>query len=119
MGKEKMLMRLERDRFSSKVESLQKQLTQMQFDSKEEPLATKDMLAEESTRRTRPREAPWPSEDRTNPYASSNYEASRVHEYKKFGQPLKHAGAVSRVAFHPKIPVVGTCSDDHTWKMWS
>merc|ERR1719389_761928 len=37
--KEKTLMRLERDRFANKVESLQKQLTQMQFDSKEEPMA--------------------------------------------------------------------------------
>ena len=27
--------------------------------------------------------------------------------------------AVSRVAFHPKIPVVATACDDHTWKMWS
>ena len=29
------------------------------------------------------------------------------------------AKAVSRVAFHPKIPVVATACDDHTWKMWS
>ena len=27
--------------------------------------------------------------------------------------------AISRVAFHPKIPVVATACDDHTWKMWS
>merc|ERR1712217_224020 len=35
--KEKMLMRLERDRFLSKAETLQKQLNQVQTDSKEEP----------------------------------------------------------------------------------
>merc|ERR1719390_365222 len=65
--KEKMLMRLERDRHSSKAESLQKQLTQMQFDTKEEPTAAKEPLAAGSSRqKTRPPEAPWPSEDRTN-----------------------------------------------------
>lgn len=118
--KEKMLMRLERDRFSSKVESLQKQLTQIQFDSKEEPQAGKELLADESTRRTRPREAPWPSEERQNPYVNSNFDASRVHEYKRTQQfKGQHNGPVSRIAFHPKIPVLGTCSDDHTWKMWS
>merc|ERR1719265_124964 len=42
--KEKTLMRLERDRFSSKAESLQKQLTQVQFDAKEEVLIGKDVV---------------------------------------------------------------------------
>merc|ERR1719321_1755782 len=37
--KEKMLMRLERDRHSSKADSLQKQLTQVQFDTKDEGAA--------------------------------------------------------------------------------
>merc|ERR1711977_803905 len=41
--KEKMLMRLERDRFLSKAESLQKQLTQVQYESKEEPGGNKEM----------------------------------------------------------------------------
>jgi len=117
--KEKTLMRLERDRFSSKVESLQKQLTQMQFESKEEPTG-KEAVAAESTGRARPREAPWPNEDRTNPYLNANIEACRAHEYKR-SQHFKggHMGPISRVAFHPKISVIATVSDDHTWKMWS
>merc|ERR1719355_352633 len=40
--KEKMLMRLERDRFLSKAESLQKQLTQVQHDSKDEHGGSKE-----------------------------------------------------------------------------
>jgi hypothetical protein len=117
--KEKTLMRLERDRFSSKVESLQKQLTQMQFDSTKEDVIGKDLIAAETSGRSRPREAPWPSEDRTNPYLNANFEA-RSHELKRtnhFKGP--HLGPISRIAFHPKIPVVATVSDDHTWKMWS
>merc|ERR1719394_895301 len=64
--KEKMLMRLERDRFLSKVETLQKQLTQVQADSKEEALGGTEEEKGETSRRSK--QAPWPSEDRTNPY---------------------------------------------------
>lgn len=118
--KEKMLMRLERDRHSSKAESLQKQLTQVQFDTKEEPVATKELVTVESSGPSRPLEAPWPSEDRTNPYLNANFEPCRAHEMKRLAQfKGGHVGPVSCVAFHPKIPVLGTASDDHTWKMWS
>ena len=43
-------------------------------------------------------------------------------EFVEFVMPTAHGGrlqAISRVAFHPKIPVVATACDDHTWKMWS
>jgi WD40 repeat protein len=118
--KEKMLMRLERDRHSSKADSLQKQLTQVQFDSKEEPASPKEMMPSGSSKQTRMREAPWPSEDRTNPYINSSFEPARANEMKRSAQfKGGHLGPVSRVAFHPKIPVIATVSDDHTWKMWS
>eukprot|EP00747_Dinoflagellata_sp_TGD_P164162 gnl/TRDRNA2_/TRDRNA2_183706_c0_seq1.p1 gnl/TRDRNA2_/TRDRNA2_183706_c0~~gnl/TRDRNA2_/TRDRNA2_183706_c0_seq1.p1 ORF type:complete len:601 (+),score=136.66 gnl/TRDRNA2_/TRDRNA2_183706_c0_seq1:64-1803(+) len=117
--KEKMLMRLERDRFLSKAESLQKQLTQAQFESKvEEGMASKEALDPDISR-TKRREAPWPSEDRTNPYATANFEPARAQDMKKQQTFKGHLGAVSRIAFHPKIPVIATVSDDHTWKMWS
>lgn len=115
--KEKMLMRLERDRFLSKVETLQKQLSQVQADSKEEALGGTEEEKGETSRRSK--QAPWPSEDRTNPYANSNYEAVRVADMKKTQTFKGHLGALSRIAFHPKIPVVATACDDHTWKMWS
>mmetsp|Transcript_152767 Transcript_152767/g.388185 ORF Transcript_152767/g.388185 Transcript_152767/m.388185 type:complete len:584 (+) Transcript_152767:135-1886(+) len=114
--KEKMLMRLERDRFLSKVETLQKQLSQVQADAKDEPMNQEEQLGETSRRM---KQAPWPSEDRTNPYANSNFDAARVSDLKKSQTFKGHLGAVSRIAFHPKIPVVATACDDHTWKMWS
>lgn len=69
-------------------------------------------------------------ERRTNPYTNSNFEAVRVAEFSRRAPHLSaggartqvfkgHMGAISRVAFHPKIPVVATACDDHTWKMWS
>mmetsp|Transcript_107608 Transcript_107608/g.219642 ORF Transcript_107608/g.219642 Transcript_107608/m.219642 type:complete len:581 (-) Transcript_107608:173-1915(-) len=116
--KEKMLMRLERDRFLSKAETLQKQLSQVQQDSKEEAPGTARDMQDNSTSR-RAKVAPWPSDDRTNPYANANFEPARVAEMKKTQTFKEHKGAISRIAFHPKIPVVATASDDHTWKMFS
>mmetsp|Transcript_89492 Transcript_89492/g.186966 ORF Transcript_89492/g.186966 Transcript_89492/m.186966 type:complete len:584 (+) Transcript_89492:110-1861(+) len=115
--KEKMLMRLERDRFLSKVESLQKQLAQVQADTKEEgQVSTQEPQQATSKKAT---QAPWPSEDRVNPYSNSNFEAARVADLKKSQTFKGHVGAISRIAFHPKLPVVATACDDHTWKMWS
>jgi WD40 repeat protein len=117
--KEKMLMRLERDRFLAKAESLQKQLNQVQLESKDEGVS-KDLTNPESSRRAKAAEAPWPSEDRVNPYASHNFDPPKdLREFKRTQQFKGHSGAISRMAFHPKIPVVATASDDHTWKMWS
>merc|ERR1712079_576453 len=98
--KEKMLMRLERDRFLSKAETLQKQLSQVQLDSKDEPLAGGDATNMEAETSKRLNQAPWPSEDRTNPYANSNFEPARVAEMKKHQAFKGHLGAISRIAFH-------------------
>jgi len=119
--KEKTLMRLERDRHASKAESLQKQLNQIQYDTKEEPVSPKELLISgDSAARTRTREAPWPSDDRTNPYLTATFEPCRAHEMKRVAQfKGGHMGPVSRVTFHPKIPVVATASCDHTWRLWS
>lgn len=119
--KEKMLIRLERDRFTTKIETLQKQLMGLQSDSKDEPLVPqREYAAAQSPKVSKEKTVPWPTDDRTNPYLSANFEPSRAHEMKRAAQfKGGHVGPVSRVAFHPKVPVVATASDDHTWKMWS
>jgi WD40 repeat protein len=119
--KEKMLMRLERDRFLSKAESLQKQLTQVQHDFKDEAGGGADKGAElDEARNKKIRESPYPAKDRSNPYATANYEPARAADWSKPTKiPKAHQGAISKIAFHPKIPVIATASDDHTWKMWS
>merc|ERR1719482_896065 len=118
--KEKMLMRLERDRFLSKAESLQKQLTQVQHEFKDEAGGNMEAGAElDGARSQKTRESPYPAKDRSNPYATANYEPTRASEFKKHTQIKGHQGCISYVSFHPKIPVIATASDDHTWKMWS
>lgn len=116
--KEKMLMRLERDRFLSKAESLQKQLAQAQYEGKEDA-TQEEAAAADGAAKTKLREAQWPPDERSHPYATTVYEPAKVQDMKRLRTFKGHAGPVSRVAFHPKIPVVATVSDDHTWKMWS
>merc|ERR1719498_198277 len=50
--KEKMLMRLERDRFLARAESLQKQLAQVQADTKDEPMNAQQEVGE-STKKSK------------------------------------------------------------------
>merc|ERR1719156_167566 len=72
--KEKMLMRLERDRFLARAESLQKQLAQAQFEGKEGeggPEEDGDKKRKGGSKRA---DAPWPIEDRTNPYLHTPFE---------------------------------------------
>merc|ERR1719191_87880 len=117
--KEKMLMRLERDRFLARAESLQKQLAQAQYEGKEGGEQAEDEGDKKRKGGSKKMDAPWPIEDRTNPYLHTPFEPAKVGDWKRIRTFPGHKGAVSRVAFHPKIPVVATCSDDHTWKMWS
>jgi len=117
--KEKMLMRLERDRFLARAESLQKQLAQAQYEGKEGGEQAEDEGDKKRKGGSKRQDAPWPIDDRTNPYLHTPFESAKVGDMKRIRTFKGHAGAVSRVAFHPKIPVVATCSDDHTWKMWS
>eukprot|EP00933_Yihiella_yeosuensis_P071188 TRINITY_DN7938_c1_g1_i1.p1 TRINITY_DN7938_c1_g1~~TRINITY_DN7938_c1_g1_i1.p1 ORF type:complete len:593 (+),score=104.42 TRINITY_DN7938_c1_g1_i1:144-1922(+) len=118
--KEKMLMRLERDRYLSQATTLKEQLNQASDVKDETSYGMKDLAEGERLRRSKAlREAPWPSEDRTNPYANSSFEAAPVGSWNSHQAFKGHCGAVSRIAFHPKLPVVATASDDHTWKMWS
>eukprot|EP00397_Hematodinium_sp_SG-2012_P020052 GEMP01020637.1.p1 GENE.GEMP01020637.1~~GEMP01020637.1.p1 ORF type:complete len:567 (+),score=128.01 GEMP01020637.1:211-1911(+) len=112
--KEKTLMRLERDRFMTKAESLQEQLNQAE---KKDETAKEDgkVKKEKSTKKA---DTPWP-EERQNPFLNSNFPATKAGEMKLLRTYKGHGAAISSMAFHPKIPVVATVSDDHTWKMWS
>lgn len=117
--KEKMLMRLERDRYQSKSESLNKQLQQVQYETKDEHVGGKEITEMDTNKKTKLREAPWPVETRRNPNENATFETARVADWKRQPAFKGHTGAISRIAFHPRIPVIGTACDDHTWKMWS
>merc|ERR1719293_213295 len=112
--KEKMLMRLERDRFVSKAETLQKQLNQEAADQDDE----KASRGPEGEATRREKKAAWPPEDRSNPYANANFEPIRVAEMKKVNTFKGHLGAVSRVAFRPRTAATPTPTQTSSPSGW-
>ena len=118
--KEKMLMRLERDRLSTKVESLDTQLEQLSgatAAAPEEPVP--EAPAAQETVKKAPKAAALPLKERANPFASLAFEAVPINGFNLSKTYKGHLLPVSNVVLHPKKPVVATASDDHTWKMWS
>jgi len=118
--KEKMLMRLERDRFVTKAESLDEQLRQMMAEKKDGDgiLENENTEKRKKPKETHSEDTPWP-QDKPNPYLNSNFAVIKATEMKLLKTFKGHGAAVSKIACHPKLPVVGTVSDDQTWKMWS
>jgi WD40 repeat protein len=114
--KEKMLMRLERDRFAAKNETLQKQIAQ--YEAKDEPDDEEKMQAT-MAKSKKTRDTPWPKEDRPNPNLSMKFEPFKTQDARLQRTFKGHLGSIARVTFHPRLQVIGTASDDHTWKLWS
>ncbi|KAI8619198.1 WD40-repeat-containing domain protein [Chytriomyces sp. MP71] len=64
-------------------------------------------------------EAMLPAEDRTNLYATSELPAAKVERMKQLHSVRAHSMAVSAIKFHPKKMILATVSDDKLWKMWA
>jgi len=112
--KEKMLIKLERDRVVSRVSSLEAQVRQME--------AGRPTDAEDSGRpqaSKKPRGARLPEENLMNPYLTANIEPAPVDRWGLSKTFQGHTASVSAVAAHPSKPIIVTASDDCTWKMWS
>merc|ERR1719230_690600 len=110
--KEKMLMRLERDRMASRVQGLEEQLRAMAEPAKPEAKA-------KARRRRRGADTPIEEGPFENPFAELEFEpvaGDRLQLSKTF---RGHQNSVSACALHPKKPLLATVSDDETWKLWS
>lgn len=110
--KEKMLMRLERDRMASRVEGLEDQLRAVAEPAAPEPMPR-------ARRRKRGADAPIEEGPFDNPFADIEFEpvaGDRLQLSKTF---RGHQNSVSALAMHPKKPLLATVSDDETWKLWS
>ena len=114
--KEKMLMKLERDRLKGRVDTLEKSLSQTGHESL--PQDTKKSLMEKS--KMRKEETPWPSDNRQNPYlAATGIEPTHAESFMLTRTYKGHQLAISGLGLHSRKPILATVSDDHTWKMWS
>lgn len=130
--KEKMLMRLERERLASKVAGLEKRIDSFQKSNNQmqkvsmsafgevqgETIdAAKEKTLKKKTKATL--KHTLPTNDRENPYLKLDFEpmqASSLSLQKTF---KGHLLSVSNLAIHPKKPVIATASDDSTWKLWA
>ena len=109
--KEKMLIKLARERAEQKVKALEETIRQMQGEP--EPI-------EEAAPRPRLHaDSVLPPEDRPNPFHSVTFDKTPVESYQQEKSFKGHMASISNVCIHPKKPVVVTVSDDTTWKMWS
>jgi len=129
--KEKMLLKLERDRLLAKSESLQKtvdnleeKLTKEAIDKSHEKGAntSKEVKAKTKTGAvsTKAKWTAFPPEDRINPFMNltmESYNTKGVTLNKAFRKA--HMMAISCIAMHPKKSIIATGSDDLTWKIWT
>ncbi|KAL1529606.1 hypothetical protein AB1Y20_000549 [Prymnesium parvum] len=115
--KEKMLMKLERDRLASKVGSLEAQLRTS------DDLDPSGMHQHMDTTKTggpkKIRGAKLPMDSRDNPHLETTYAQPKVERWGLTKTNPAHSGPISSIALHPSKPIVATASDDSTWKMWS
>jgi WD40 repeat protein len=115
--KEKMLVKLERDRLAARVTSLEAEMRTMESGGKGGDGAT---TKRSKSRKVKPgQDTPFPSGEESNPFLSVSYEPVAVETYNLQKTFKGHHNAISAVTMHPTKPILATASDDMTWKMWS
>jgi sperm-associated antigen 16 protein len=111
--KEKMLIKLERDRLKAKVKALEEQVANLSRPEED----TKQSKARSATRSVR-KEAVFP-DNVVNPFASLDFDPGNAATFKTRKTYKGHLNSISAVAFHPKKPIFATASDDETWRLWT
>lgn len=134
--KEKMMIKLERDRLKSRVKVLEEQVANL---SQNPSMATgskgpgvpgegsqaskggtgKDGKKRQPTRAVRKQAAFPPDDPSLNPYLDMEFDPVNAENYMTRKSFKGHLNSVSAVAFHPKKPVFATASDDETWRLWN
>lgn len=128
--KEKMLLKLERDRLFTKTEALQKSLQVAEEkiikDTNETPKL--DLSKEKELRSPKLQQerkkgkiklTPFPPDERPNPYATLPIEPVNYKSAVNYKTFPAHLMAISCLAMHPKKSIVATGSDDFSWKIWT
>jgi len=117
--REKSMLKLDRDKLSTKVGQLEQQVNTLTLKGKDND------DSKQSSRKSRVtiggrQDSVLPPDDRENPWLNK-----QVVPVKAEGlQPSKtfeggHKLAVTDIKLHPKKSVVATCSDDSTWMLWA
>jgi WD40 repeat protein/polyhydroxyalkanoate synthesis regulator phasin len=114
--KEKMLIRLERDRLKARVKALEEQVAQLQQPPQDENANSKGRSA---TRAVRKQATFPPDSPGENPYNNLEFDPAKADGFRPQKTVKGHVNSVSAVAFHPKKPIFATASDDETWRLWT
>ena len=125
--KEKMLMKLEKDRLIAKVDNLEVTLAQNLEEQKGgqdenlsqvSPSKADASKAEPFALKITGTPSHMPTQARYNPAVSEQYEPTGSHL--SLQKTIKgHLMGVTSLSYNPKKDIVATGSDDTTWKLWS
>ncbi|KAJ3212750.1 Sperm-associated antigen 16 protein [Entophlyctis luteolus] len=147
--KEKMLIKLERDRVLGKLSVLEaanghfsaadpavagvaaaagpmkpeKDIARKiskESSQKEPPMKTKVTIAQPSAPSKKlVKESSLPVDDRPNIHANADLPTGKIDHLKQIHSIKAHSMAVSSIKFHPKKMILATVSDDRVWKLWA
>eukprot|EP01037_Dinobryon_pediforme_P033290 gene33290-38657_t len=113
--KEKMLIRLERDRIKARVKALEDQVAALTQPPSEAPAPK----ARSATRAVR-KHAVFPADEPSaNPFLNLDFDPAPFEAYQTRKTYKGHVNSISSCAFHPKKPIFATASDDETWRLWT
>ena len=110
--KEKMLLKLERDRLLIHSKTLEDQITNTP------KIQTNDSNKKLSITRSIPRQ-PFMTDVITNPYLDVDFDPSNLNTFTISKSIKGHLNCISSSCFHPKKNIFATASDDETWKLWT
>jgi WD40 repeat protein len=132
--KEKMLISLNRDKVSAKMEALEtRTISSPQPKTAESPLKASNTASQATANAfpaskltsqhtaTTAKRSGWVTvmgPQKKNPYEDLEFEAVNIKGFSLQKTFKGHLMSVANLAIHPTKPILVTVSDDKTWKMW-